>query len=493
MIRAHIPKIVMICLLRNISTIQEFEKEIKKALQENDEDFLDMIGKGVDMIPLYIGDDKQIDRAFINRWIDKNNRLTSNKSGFEGFKKRYDVINTKMDITKLSESIVFDPLELTNEMCSKIKEPLKKAKRILILDKSGSFLYSVLSEIEYHNLENIVLITPENLSREIIKYLLGKDAKLIDIELIKDTEDFQKIKNMPKFDVVVGNPPYTGNIKERRSGPGNSIWPKFVELSFDSLKEGGYLTLVHPITWRLRTKNKYLKSLRENQIIFAKLAVTPFKGIGAYVDWYVSQKKSPYKKSTIHFLDGEYDVNVTFPLYSYNNPIAKSILKKVLTEENNGLFMRSGFANLVKEDKTKPKGNYKYAYGARYEKDEWKYHEYPHIHQFLPKVIMSSMRKFRPFYDEGKIGIEDHTHYILVKNKKEADFFINIINSDLGLFLQKMFTIDFWDPKTIARYNNAFPYSKIKISEENIDTEEKMYKHFHLTREEIEYLKNSIS
>ena len=106
---------------------------------------------------------------------------------------------------------------------------------------------------------------------------------------------------------------------------------------------------------------------------------------------------------------------------------------------------------------------------------------------------MSSMRKFRPFYDEGKIGIEDHTHYILVKNKKEADFFINIINSDLGLFLQKMFTIDFWDPKTIARYNNAFPYSKIKISEENIDTEEKMYKHFHLTREEIEYLKNSIS
>ena len=56
-----------------------------------------------------------------------------------------------------------------------------------------------------------------------------------------------------------------------------------------------------------------------------------------------------------------------------------------------------------------------------------------------------------------------------------------------------MFTIDFWDPKTIARYNNAFPYSKIKISEENIDTEEKMYKHFHLTREEIEYLKNSIS
>ena len=115
-------------------------------------------------------------------------------------------------------------------------------------------------------------------------------------------------------------------------------------------------------------------------------------------------------------------MNVTFPLYSYNNPIAKSILKKVLTEENNGLFMRSGFANLVKEDKTKPKGNYKYAYGARYEKDEWKYHEHPHIHQFLPKVIMSSMRKFRPFYDEGKIGIEDHTHYILVKNKKKLIF-----------------------------------------------------------------------
>jgi len=37
---------------------------------------------------------------------------------------------------------------------------------------------------------------------------------------------------MPKFDVVVGNPPYQGKQIGGGCTSGNAIWEKFVELSF---------------------------------------------------------------------------------------------------------------------------------------------------------------------------------------------------------------------------------------------------------------------
>ncbi|OQA66375.1 MAG: hypothetical protein BWY36_00905 [Candidatus Diapherotrites archaeon ADurb.Bin253] len=237
MIKTHIPKIVMICLLRNISTIQEFEKEIKRALQENDETLLDMIGKGVDMIPLYIGDDKQIDRSFINRWIDKNNRLTSEKSGEEGFKQRYDVINNKMDIKKLSESIVFDPIKLTDEICEKIKDPLKKADKIMAIEKNGAFTYSILKEIGFENANKLTLIILEPLSEEIIHYIFGENEKLPEIKFIKDIND---IENMPQVDIVVGNWPF-----QKAEGK-HKLYPKFTNIAFSVTKPDGYVAFISP-------------------------------------------------------------------------------------------------------------------------------------------------------------------------------------------------------------------------------------------------------
>lgn len=54
------------------------------------------------------------------------------------------------------------------------------------------------------------------------------------------------ISNM-KFDIVIGNPPFTKDV-----GGGNSIslWDKFVEKSFKLCKEGGYVSLIHPNGWR---------------------------------------------------------------------------------------------------------------------------------------------------------------------------------------------------------------------------------------------------
>ena len=50
---------------------------------------------------------------------------------------------------------------------------------------------------------------------------------------------------MPKFDVVVGNPPYQRN----GANPGNPLWPIFSRLGVNSLKENGYICYITPSTW----------------------------------------------------------------------------------------------------------------------------------------------------------------------------------------------------------------------------------------------------
>lgn len=495
MIKIHIPKIVMICLLRNISTIQEFEKEIKRALNENDEDFLNMLGEGVDMIPLYIGDDNQIDRAFLNRWIDKNKSLSSDKEGIEGFKKRYEVINKKMDMKKLSESIVFDPLELTKEICEKIKDPLKKAERIMIIEKNGSFTYSILNHIGFENAKRLTLIVLEPLSNEIIKYIFSKNKELPEIIFIKDINEIQ---NMPKFDIIVGNPPYQGKKLGGGAGSGNAIWQKFVESCFSILKNQGYLCFIHPIDWRVSIGKKKIQKaqniLMENQLIYLKLATTPFKGIGAMVDWYVLEKREKYKETEIDFIDSKEKFFLDkdkFPLYSYNNENVKNILKKVLTVKDNGLISRKSFGGLRVYDESKPKGKYKQAHGSGFTKNEWKYSEYPHIDQFKTKVIMSAVRKLRPIYDKGEIGIGDHVHYILVNNEKEANFLISILNSKLGTFLQKIFCTGFWDGDS-SYWNSTYPIKKIRIDEAVLKSDKDIYEYFDLTPAEIKYIESQL-
>jgi hypothetical protein len=61
------------------------------------------------------------------------------------------------------------------------------------------------------------------------------------------TLDIYKENINMKFDAVVGNPPYQIKVGPNKTEP---IWNKFFHKSISLLKEGGYLTLIHPSGWR---------------------------------------------------------------------------------------------------------------------------------------------------------------------------------------------------------------------------------------------------
>lgn len=69
--KKHLSKLRMLSFTKNFQSIQEGVKLIEKALIDDDLEILNYIGKGVELIPLYMTDTKEIDITWTNRWLLK--------------------------------------------------------------------------------------------------------------------------------------------------------------------------------------------------------------------------------------------------------------------------------------------------------------------------------------------------------------------------------------------------------------------------------------
>ena len=119
---------------------------------------------------------------------------------------------------------------------------------------------------------------------------------------------FEAVPPSLRVNVIVGNPPY--NLTNNRA-TGNSLWPRFVEHSLRSelLLPGGYLSFVHPPTWRKPTYDKsQLRGLfaaltHENAMLHLEIAGAAegkrcFGCLTKY-DWYVVKKGAASGQTTV--------------------------------------------------------------------------------------------------------------------------------------------------------------------------------------------------
>jgi hypothetical protein len=103
------------------------------------------------------------------------------------------------------------------------------------------------------------------------------------------------IKN--KFDVVVMNPPYQNSENKR-----TPLWKKFVENSMQIIKDGGYLSAVHPCSWRKPNADLY-SVFTDNNLQF--LSIHNQKdgqrifGAGTRFDWYIMQKSHNSEETVV--------------------------------------------------------------------------------------------------------------------------------------------------------------------------------------------------
>jgi len=205
-----------------------------------------------------------------------------------------------------SKGEVFTPSELVNEMLDKIPEEVWRNPKSLFLDPcmgKGTFLIEIVNRLVY-----IYKYSEEDAKSRVYGY----DTRVKYINYLRrrgfinvQCKDFLNEEIKMKFDVILGNPPYT-------VGKNKTIWNLFVEKSFNLVKKDGYVSLIHPNGWRNINGrfNKVQNILKNKEVIYISMndisegrkifnVDTPF-------DWYVIKncENDEDYDSVLKFQDG---------------------------------------------------------------------------------------------------------------------------------------------------------------------------------------------
>ena len=338
----------------------------------------------------------------------------------------------------------------------------------------------------------LLLNLNSNVSPDTIEEIVAKNISCDD-SLTRDW-------NNMKFDIVVGNPPYNppSNQGSGKAGSGSKIWQKFLPAAYECLRDGGHVLFVHP-TLRNNTspRCKAAKRIWDSSQLVAIRAGFQFPGPAlVWVDYYLLRKRATRSDDQILWInrDGtQYIINREEAYEGCHlSPMTLSILRKVLAGEND-LRLRKAMGGLEKNFDSSVIGHFPYAHGAAAAKGEWKYKPHPHDDQDKLKVILVDNHDFRPIIDEGKLGIGDHVHYLIVDNLRQASWFSKFVTSRLSRWLQFVFS-EQWNEKAGKNYswNYPRPLTRIEIRETGEKTDTDFYSLYGLTQEEIDHIEATV-
>jgi hypothetical protein len=228
------------------------------------------------------------------------------------------------------------PVILIDDMVNKIDLDWSNPN-LRILDPcfgfGGYLFFAYLKLKQYHSDEHILNNMLYGIEIEPFRFTLVKQKfnikNLYNGDFLNPTQQLKEILNM-KFDVILGNPPYQIQVGPNKT---ETIWDKFVVNSLKILKNGGYLSLIHPIGWRnvsgdYKHVQKLIKNnnliylnindVKKGQEIFGK--ITPF-------DWFLIKMESYKGNTKINDANNfEYDIDISNLEFIPNCEIEKVIL-----------------------------------------------------------------------------------------------------------------------------------------------------------------------
>jgi len=272
---------------------------------------------------------------------------------------------------------VFTPMKLINEMFDKLPHAVWSDPDKKWLDPAngiGNFpmiaymrlmdglkthpKYSNDQKRSKHIIENMlymVELNPKNV--KISKRIFGSNANICCADFLNETDKVMREFGVDKFDIIIGNPPFNASQEnEGKKGGGDSLWPKFVELSLDLLPTNGYLMFVHPSAWRKppsetsKTIGLFNKMAHENHVEYLEIhdtkdGIATFH-VGTRYDWYVIKKHKNTSKTLIRDQQGNTaEINLSewkfLPNYNFSE------IKKILsdTEQDYVIFSRNQFGS----------------------------------------------------------------------------------------------------------------------------------------------------
>lgn len=447
---------------------------------------------------------REIDNEEISQLLEKN--LTIHPI----YKEKYGEINTpeiliQQMLDKLPKNIWRDPTKKWLDPASGIGSfQILVYERLL---KGLEYWEPVFQKRHNHIIQNMLYMCEINsVSEKKSRLIFGKNANIQKCDFLNPKfPDFQ----VKKFDVILGNPPFNSNKKQKIKSSANTIWSDFVEKSLGLLEKNGFLLYVHPSGWRKPVKKNefnYLfhKMTRDCQMEYLEIhnkedGVKTF-GVQTRYDWYVLRNRPCIDKTMVKDETGKIQT-IDLKKWNFLPNCYYHEVKELLTNDKNTEVIYS--RNQYGTDKSWTRENetmeYKYPLVHSTPKEEtrlyWTNTKYPAvknpIHMFgIPKVIFGESGIHNVIVDDdGKYGmtqgaialkIENEKHGLDLKTALESAEFENILKAlnfgnfridwRIFLYLKHDFYKHFLEEER-EKSNNLKKYKKNQkddVSQENI-------------------------
>lgn len=208
-------------------------------------------------------------------WSKMNSFVNGCTDKFEHVKDVVKIINQFVkdgEVERKKYGEVMTPITLVREMLDTLPKEVWSNPNLKWLDPAngaGTFPFVVVYklmlglkdwqsdvELRYKHIVENMIYTCELQSRNVALWLCGIDPK---DEYTTNTywgsfldEGFdyhmRNVWGVDKFDIIIGNPPYQWKRDDETRS--HSLWDLFAEKSISILNNEGYLSMVHPGSWR---------------------------------------------------------------------------------------------------------------------------------------------------------------------------------------------------------------------------------------------------